>query len=170
VTCGRQIHGRRRCVVRHCTAMRANDLLATITALFCVSCQTDPPRTNPETATSATAVGQTSVTPAAPSVPVVEAPTPVAAASEAPEPAPAPSSSAAKPKESYCVTAAESIEIAKPHQNAPAPYANCAVGIFAHCGGGNGERGHLCSRPLDVKATAASRKTKPNTCCYEFVD
>ncbi len=68
--------------------------------------------------------------------------------------------------ESTCMSATESIKNAKPHRNAPAPYDNCAVGVFAHCGGGKGKRGSLCSRGLDEAATAEARKTTPDACCY----
>ncbi len=66
--------------------------------------------------------------------------------------------------------AAESIKNAKPHRNAPAPYGNCAVGVFAHCGGGKGKRGSLCSRSLDKAATAEARKMTPDACCYVPAD
>ena len=64
------------------------------------------------------------------------------------------------------MTAAESMDRAKPHKAADAPFQDCAAGVFSHCGGGNGERGHLCSRPLNVPKTKKVRKTKPDSCCY----
>ncbi len=59
---------------------------------------------------------------------------------------------------------------AKPHRSADPPYADCAYGVFAHCGGGKGERGGLCSRSLDKAATAAARKQTPDACCYVPAD
>jgi hypothetical protein len=64
------------------------------------------------------------------------------------------------------MTAEQSQDRAKPHINADPPYSTCAAGVFSHGGGGNGERGHLCSRPLDPKATAKARKKNPDSCCY----
>lgn len=59
-----------------------------------------------------------------------------------------------------------SMDRAKPHQPAAAPYADCALGVFSHCGGGDGERGHLCSIPLDTARTKKARKRTPDACCY----
>jgi hypothetical protein len=72
--------------------------------------------------------------------------------------------------ESDCMPAAESITNAKPHRNAAPPFTDCAAGVFAHCGGKEGERGGLCSRPLDIDKTAAARKQKPDSCCYRPAD
>ena len=71
---------------------------------------------------------------------------------------------------STCQSAAESMKNAKPHRSADPPYADCAYGVFAHCGGGKGERGGLCSRSLDQAATAAARKQTPDACCYVPAD
>lgn len=68
------------------------------------------------------------------------------------------------------MTAALSMERAKPHKPADAPYAECAAGLSSHCGGGDGKRGHLCSIPLDVARTKLTRKTKPGLCCYGSSD
>lgn len=65
-----------------------------------------------------------------------------------------------------CMTAAESMKHAKPSKPAEAPFQDCAVGVFGHCGGGDGERGHLCSISLDVATTKRVRETKPGSCCY----
>ena len=141
--------------------------------LFGAGCQPDAPRPTPDAVPSvAVASARASVEPVASAAPtVVEVPAPVVSVSAmvAPVESAAPSASAQEePAEPYCMTAAESIENAKPHENAKPPFSNCAVGIFSHCGGGNGERGHLCSKPLDEKATALTRKTKPGMCCYRM--
>lgn len=134
----------------------------------CSSCQTEVPSSKPEPLTSATiSPGQTRAS-------AVPSAAPLADSGSSTMPSAAPSASAtvgddgSSKDEGHCVSAKESQEIAKPHQNAAPPYSACAEGIFAHCGGGNGERGHLCSRPLDPKLTALTRKTKPNSCCYRF--
>ncbi len=66
------------------------------------------------------------------------------------------------------MTAALSVERAKPHTQAAAPYQACATGVFGHCGGKDGEQGHLCSMPLDVAGTAQARKLAPDSCCYSM--
>ncbi len=127
------------------------------TAVFVAGCHSEGTNPAPDlVASTAVAPSQTAAAPMAPPEATMSAAPAPSASAEAPD----------APKEAYCVTAAESMEIAKPHQNADAPYSTCAAGISNHCGGGNGERGHLCSKPLNVKATALSRKTKPGTCCY----
>lgn len=140
--------------------------------VLCISCQDQPkPTAQHATTTENSAAPTTAASPTGLTAALNSAvPAPIVSTSTEPTPAPTPSASAAKPSEAYCMTAAESIENAKPHENAPPPFANCAVGIFSHCGGGNGERGHLCSKPLDKKATALARKTKANTCCYRMED
>jgi hypothetical protein len=70
--------------------------------------------------------------------------------------------------ESDCMSAAESMKNAKPHRNAEAPFADCAVGVFGHCDGKDGERGHLCSLPLDVARTQRARKRQSDACCYRM--
>lgn len=113
-----------------------------VVALLCAACRNDSAPTTSTSVSTAAPPGQTST---APSV-----------AATATEGGP------------YCVTAAESQRMAKPHRNAEPPYATCAEGIFSHCGGGDGERGHLCSKPLDPKATESARKTQPDVCCYRM--
>ncbi len=111
-----------------------------------------------------------------PAMSVPKAPPSASSSAPPPEAPPIPSLSAsvsaAPPAESsaYCMSAADSMDRAKPHQPAKPPFANCAVGVFSHCGGGNGERGHLCSKPLDEQATLKARKTKANECCYRMGD
>lgn len=65
-----------------------------------------------------------------------------------------------------CMTAAESQKNAKPHRNAEPPYADCAAGVFAHCGPDEA----YCGLMLDVKATAEARKKAPDQCCYPGAD
>ncbi len=65
-----------------------------------------------------------------------------------------------------CMTAALSMDRAKPRKSAEPPFADCAAGVFSHCGGGDGERGRLCSRPLDLAATREARAKAADACCY----
>lgn len=89
-------------------------------------------------------------------------PAPVVATSGSPGLAPSP----ADPEDGACMSAKLSMDRAKPHRNAGPPFADCAAGVFSHCDGGDGERGGLCSRPLDAPATRAARTKSPDACCY----
>ena len=62
----------------------------------------------------------------------------------------------------FCMSAELSQDRAKPHQDAPAPFAECAAGVFSHCG----PEHHYCSIPFNAAKTKRARKVKPGVCCY----
>ncbi|GMV14805.1 MAG: hypothetical protein AMXMBFR56_30290 [Polyangiaceae bacterium] len=118
--------------------------------------------------------------PAPPSAPAA-APSPESTASAAPQntasaaPAPSPENSAsAAPAPSAaakanCYPAAKSRDYGSVSAAEP-PFADCAKHLKVHCGGKDGERGHLTGLALDVKATTAARKRQPDACCYNSCD
>jgi hypothetical protein len=93
-------------------------------------------------------------------------PAPSAGPASAEPTAAAPAPTVSADDDEQCMTAAMSMKYAKPHKAADAPFQDCAAGVFSHCGGGPGERGHLCSIALDVANTKRVRMTKPGFCCY----
>lgn len=75
--------------------------------------------------------------------------------------------SPSRERDEGCMSAKLSVERAKPHKQAAAPFADCAAGVFSHCAEkGDNTRGHLCSRPLDTVRTARARKINADLCCY----
>ncbi len=113
-----------------------------------------------------------SVTTAAPSAPAA-VPSPESMASAAPAPPPEDTASAAPApsaaKSTNCYPAAKSRDYGSVSAAEP-PFADCAKHLKVHCGGKDGERGHLTGLALDVKATTAARKRQPDACCYNSCD
>jgi len=96
---------------------------------------------------SAFAIGSTVAAVSSSAPPVVESALPAASASALPE---------------SCMSAEDSMDRAKPHKAAAAPFSECAAGVFGHCGAEQ----HYCSLSLNEAVTRRARKIKPGVCCY----
>ncbi len=148
--------------------LRTLILLATLSAcggdLEGASARSATPATS-VTASAHAAASSTQTGASSTDAPSASAPATAAPSTAAPAAASA-SAAAGGSGDDPCLTAAESVQHAKPHRSADPPFADCAAGVFSHCGGGPGERGRLCSSPLDAAATRLARKKKPDACCY----
>src|SRR5689334_17400325 len=119
------------------------------------------PAPAPEPSGLAAGISPSTVVPSSSSPSVVQSAPPVAPSAQPVAPSAEPAAPEPAVPES-CMSAEDSMNRAKPDKAAPAPFSECAAGVFSHCG----PEHHYCSRPLNEAVTRRARKTKPGVCCY----